>query len=296
MSKGKTKSYLRVSHYTDGPHFDSYPAEEVLIDPSFHKYHITGLSRYCSLLTRGHGLEAGTVPPSAAPHSLRHWTKDQWDVFDSLSTSSISLAEELREIQASQDTKWRDKYRQMLKIRSSSLTWEHFQWCMEVVHSRAFRGTYGLSPVRSIGSTAVPIVAAAIGMAYMQGNANIQDSYLVTLAAVSTLPILFNLVAPDKGDAVLLPFIDSANHLEGVSSSIQFNPLQREFNLLADRDCFVHEGDKTQFYISYGSKTDKELLLNYGFLPGLTSFDLEGGSDDVIRRKLAQMYVEKAVY
>jgi hypothetical protein len=121
-------------------------------------------------------------------------------------------------------------------------------------------------------------------------------TYLVTLAAVSTLPILFNLVAPDKGDAVLLPFIDSANHLEGVSSSIQFNPLQREFNLLADRDCFVHEGDKTQFYISYGSKTDKELLLNYGFLPGLTSFDLEGGSDDVIRRKLAQMYVEKAVY
>jgi hypothetical protein len=238
-------------------------------------------------------MEADSVPPSAAPHSLRHWTKDQWDVFDSFSISCNHLVKELREVQASQDKKWREKYRQRKKNHSSSLTWEQFQWCMEVVHSRAFRGTYGLSPLRSIGSTVVPIAAAAMGMVYMQGNPNVQDSYLVTLAAISILPILFNVIAPDKGEAVLLPFIDSANHLEGVSSSIQFDPLRKEFNLLAGHDCFVHEENRTQFYISYGSKSDKELLLNYGFLPGLKSSDFEYDSDDAIRRKLAKIFIEK---
>jgi hypothetical protein len=243
-------------------------------------------------------MEGDSVPPSAAPHSLRHWTKDQWEVFDSSlsasTSSSTNLVQELREIQTSQDKKWRNKYRQISSSsHSSSLTWEQFQWCMEVVHSRAFRGTYGLSPLRSIGSTVVPIVAAVMGMIYMQGNAYIQDSYLISLAAISLLPMLYNVISPDKGDAVLLPFIDSANHLEGVSSSIQFDPLKREFNLLAGHDCFVHDGNRIQFYISYGSKKEKELLLNYGFLPGLMTSDFEEGSDGDIRRKLAKMYIEK---
>ena len=177
------------------------------------------------------------------------------------------------------------------------MTWEQFVWCMEVVHSRAFRGKYGLSPISAIGSAAAPLAAAVLGMAYMQGNPDISDDVLSGLAALAALPfLLFNVVVPDEGDVVLLPFIDSANHLEEADSSIQYDPLKGVFILSVGPKCLVREGDETQLYISYGPRSDCELLLNYGFLPGVSSSDADNESSrDDYRRRLTEEYFKRGL-
>lgn len=106
----------------------------------------------------------------------------------------------------------------------------------------------------------------------MQGNPDISDTILLGLAALAVSPFVLNNIFPDKGEAVLLPLIDSANHLEEADSSIQYDPLGGAFSLSVGPKCLVAEDDsETQLYISYGPKSDGELLLNYGFLPGMPS-------------------------
>lgn len=115
--------------------------------------------------------------------------------------------------------------------------------------------------------------------------------------------------------AVLLPLIDSANHSESASDSrIEYDPLRRRFELWIGPDCLVREeeqegddggdGDddysKTQLYIRYGgNKSDREWLLNYGFLPGVgmsSSNRRKSGpalSDDEYRRTLAEAFLRR---
>ena len=243
--------------------------------------------RYCSLLARGEPIDSNSVPPSTAPNTLRHWTKDQ---LDGLSLSP--KGKKLRILQTRQEKEWKAKY----VTAKESMSWEQFEWCMEVVHSRAFRGNYGLSPIRSIGAAAVPLAVAAIGMSYIQGNPAISDAVLIGLGALAASPFLVNLVFPDKGEVVLLPFIDSANHLEEVDSSIQYNPLGGVFSLSVGPKCLVAEGSETQLYISYGPRSDGELLLNYGFLPGVSSSDVDNeSSKDAQRRKLSEEFVKRGL-
>ena len=92
-------------------------------------------------------------------------------------------------------------------------------------------------------------------------------------------------------DAVLLSYIDSANHLETARSNIGFDPLKGEFTVSVEgKNCIIEEDStgKKQFYILYGQKLDTELLLNYGFLPGM-QMDESGNlrDEDECRRSLA---------
>lgn len=242
---------------------------------------------YCALLARGEPISANSVPPSTAPNTLRHWTEDQL-----AELSRSPKGQKLRELQTRQEQQWRNKY---VAVKDT-MSWDQFQWCMEVVHSRAFRGNYGLSPFRTIFSAAAPIAAAAIGIAYIQGNPDISDSVLLGLASLAISPFLVNVAVPDKGDVVLLPYIDSANHLEEADSAIQYDPLGGVFSLSVGPKCLVREGTEAQLYISYGPRSEGELLLNYGFLPGILSSDIHDESaNDAHRRKLAQEFVKAAL-
>ena len=261
-----------------------------------------------------------SVPPSTAPNTLRHWTDDQLDLLSDLSPRG----QKLRQVQTDQEQAWRNKYEQ-IKIEQSvsttttssstssstpnmmmMMTWEQFEWCMEVVHSRAFRGNYSTGSMQSMAtSAAAPLIAAAVGMAYMQGNPNINDAVLLSLGAFATVPLLWNaLLRKDDdaaaedgggGEVVLLPLIDSANHLEGADSGIQYDPLRGVFSLSVGSKCFVREGDATQLYISYGPRSNGELLLNYGFLPGVSfsSHDDNESFRDAYRRRLAEEYSKR---
>ena len=77
---------------------------------------------------------------------------------------------------------------------------------MEAVHSRAFRGIQQSSLLPLIA----PVLAAAAGYMYVQTTL---ENVEIVLAGLATLSVVPALIAPSSTAAVLLPLIDSANHL-----------------------------------------------------------------------------------
>jgi len=120
------------------------------------------------------------------------------------------------------------------------------------------------------------------GFADIQNNPFPDDKLLMGLAVLGALPVLASFVFDGKGSAVLLPLIDSANHLAEADSTIEYNPLSKAFELSVGPKCLVKDGEQTQLFISYGDKADAELLLNYGFIPDVPCSD---GTDEAARAK-----------
>jgi hypothetical protein len=76
--------------------------------------------------------------PSTAPDSLRHWTDAQ--------KSRLKASEKGKKLLNSENeqaTQWRKKYDSLSAWEKEKMTYENFQWAMEAVHSRAFRGDFG---------------------------------------------------------------------------------------------------------------------------------------------------------
>jgi len=228
------------------------------------------------------------VPPSTAPNTLRHWTLEQRDIL-----STRPSGQKLLDLDVRQQKDWQQKYQQMAAVDRPS-TLEQFTWAMEVVHSRAFRG-FDQSLVSSLPGILAPVVAGAIGWAYFVGSAYPNEAVLYVLGILAVLPGVFNIVLGGKKTVVLLPLIDSANHLESVGSSIEFSPLSGTFELSIQPDCIVaDEEDGQQLYISYGKKGDAELLLNYGFLPGVkAAAGIGEEAEDAQRRLLAESFLAR---
>lgn len=226
---------------------------------------------YIQLLTNGKGVLSGPMEPTA-PDALRHWTSEQKTLLNKTESGKRLLA-----LQQQQDAKWREMHRAV----KDEISWEAFAWAMEVVHSRAFRGT----KETNLASLAVPVVAAVAGKLYMTDNPDISPLVLGALAAVAAMPVVASLVTHQQS-AVLLPLIDSANHLESADSSIDFDPLSRSFQLTIGPLCVDQD---SQLFISYGSKSDAELLLNYGFLPSVSC----NGNVSMYREKLALAFCDR---
>mmetsp|Transcript_11537 Transcript_11537/g.13953 ORF Transcript_11537/g.13953 Transcript_11537/m.13953 type:complete len:192 (+) Transcript_11537:1-576(+) len=157
---------------------------------------------------------------------------------------------------------------------------------MEVVHSRSFRGTFESvrdSWPKLLPSIGAPVLAAIVGYKFViEDNPYPNDAALIGLGLVAALPTILNLVSSSSSkdeSVVLLPMIDSANHMESADSLIELDPVSNCFTLSVGPNCVVmeqeeeevddHDNPKPQLYISYGIKKDSELLLNYGFLPGV---------------------------
>merc|ERR1711862_963150 len=87
--------------------------------------------------------------------------------------------------------------------------------------------------------------------------------------------------------AVMLPYIDSANHNSNANSIIEYNPINNCFVLNIGNKCL---DVNNQLFITYGIKNDDELLINYGFLPGVFSNNDNDDNRDGIRKKLADEY------
>jgi len=122
------------------------------------------------------------------------------------------------------------------------------------------------------------------------------DQYFFPLALIAASPVALTVIADQKGskEAVMLPLIDSANHLQEADSVIEYDPAVDGFVLSLGRKCLVKETDgdseRAQACISYGIKTDSELLINYGFLRGVNNAD---ESQDERRRRLADEFVRR---
>ena len=188
---------------------------------------------------------------------------------------------------------------------------------MEAVNSRAFKGDFGGENIlKNLSKTLVPFAAAAFALNYISSGSGpfaSDERVTIGLLALSCAPVVLNFISENfgvkTGDAVLLPFIDSANHLETARSNIEFDPVKGVFTVCVEgRNCIVKDendndgnGTKKQLYISYGEKKDTELLLNYGFLPNMKAISINddetGGTtvDDEIRRSLIEAFNSAAL-
>ena len=251
------------------------------------------LSGYCSLLTKDNtDFSNSTIPSDTAPDALRHWTNEEKE---SLFAHPVGM--KLLDLEQRQESSWREKY-SASSAATSLMTWPQFVWSMEAVHSRAFRGNFGpssgpLTPVLGIILSALSAIGSLVY--YFQVANGVEDMVFYGLVLLSAVPSASILLSEDSSSAVLLPLIDSANHLNTAESTIEFSPLTEKFSLTAKpSSCFVDEGSKRQLYISYGSKSDAELLLNYGFLAGMSSSALASATSSSERRKaLAAEYIRR---
>lgn len=245
----------------------------------------SSLYGYCSLLTQGVDFNSATpCPPSTAPDALRNWSDDEKAML-----ASTQRGERLLRVGEKQDKEWKDKYNSLSISDRNEFTFEQFQWAMEAVNSRAFKGDFsGQDTLKSISKALVPFAAGALALNYIQSSPfGADENMTFLLLLVACAPVVLNFMSENLGgkklDAVMLPFIDSANHKESAQSDIAFDPLSGSFTVAVEgNSCFEKDGDKDQFYISYGQKRDTELLLNYGFLNGMKE-NYESRED---RRKL----------
>jgi len=251
-------------------------------------------------------------PDPVAPNAVRHWTDEQ-----RLRLSACGAGRQLLDAAAQQDENWRNAYEENRQLQRE-MTFSQFVWCMEIVHSRAFRGTGddGTAIKASealLPSLVVPLLATAAGLAYslmwVRPGEEPSPIVLAVLAATATLPLVLHVFEKHRNserrdsrtdtnyDAnnssttmVLLPFIDSANHKEDADSRLEYNPVTDCFELSIGPNCIDHATG--QVYVSYGPKSDLELLLNYGFLPGCI---YDGSTTDVdgVRATLASEYCRR---
>jgi hypothetical protein len=248
------------------------------------------LAAYCRLLLGSTTLTAAgdPCPDSVSPNALRHWSPAQRQLL-----ASNTAGRGLLDLEERQEASWRKKYDQLIPASKSKFSWPQFVWAMEVVHSRAFRGqSFETSVTSSIPSLLAPIIVAAAGWKYYFSVGEPSYTILGALAVLATLPIVFSLVlGTPPSSAVLLPVIDSANHIETADSSIVYDPLRSCFQLQCGPKCFVseEEDEKTQLFVSYGPKTDTELLLNYGFLPNVPCSE---GNDEAVRDRQRKRLAE----
>lgn len=290
------------------------------------------LSGYCYLLTRGKEFTEDSCkpcPPSTAPDALRNWSPSQIEYL--LQTSPVRGQKLLVEMKK-QEEDWTAKFESLPDEEKIKFSRKQFDWAMEAVLSRAFRGNFGNDPKVLLERVGLPIVLSVFTVQFFDGKffKNLEGDLIDTVGGDGTddttslllnfallafilSPALIDIIkgkSKDIGarDAVLLPFIDSANHSEDAGSEIEYNPIRGEFTLrVVGGKCLEIEkrlsgekkkrgGDSTllrrQLYISYGEKSDSELLLNYGFLPknagiGITS------SNNERRIKLADAYASR---
>lgn len=76
--------------------------------------------------------------PSTAPDALRHWTEEQKSRL-----KESEKGKKLLNLENEQSKNWRQKYDSLVAREKEQMTYENFQWAMEAVHSRAFRGDFG---------------------------------------------------------------------------------------------------------------------------------------------------------
>lgn len=253
---------------------------------------------YCSLLTRGEDFDTKQpCPESTAPDALRNWSNEQKEAL-----SSSKRGQRLLNVEKKQSKEWNAKYNALKNTsRTDGFTYEQFVWSMEAVHSRAFKGDFsGQDPLKELSKALIPFAAGAFALNYVRSDpfaVGADDKLTFILLLVSCAPVILNFlsdkVVGSTMDAVMLPFIDSANHKETARSNIQFDPLKGVFTVTIEGgNCIEKDGGKNQFYISYGEKRDTELLLNYGFLNGVRE---NYESQEERRRLLAETFNSRSL-
>ena len=183
-----------------------------------------------------------------------------------------------------QNEAWKDFYSQLQSYANiPNMKWEDFLWGCECARSRAFSGAY-------TGSAFDPKIYAftlALVTIYVGLNLGTIEQAANGAGLVLCFSILKDFVLPKffkTKKYVICPVIDMCNHRSvGASAQVAFEFFSDAYSLAADVQ--VNSGD--QVFISYGSRSNDQLLQYYGFveqdnphdvyvMPPLRSWDIAG--------------------
>eukprot|EP00903_Cladosiphon_okamuranus_P010829 g10230.t1 len=204
------------------------------------------------------------LPAQGSFETLVHWSDQELDALKY--PKCVGSAKRQR---AAWDKLYQDLVARCPEGAGRAITRDDFVWALECVLSRAFNGRFG-------GGQNSAIVSAGLLVASGAAYAFTEQPVWALLAALALLPLTLPELgslstaltgkpakAPAKApDYVLVPFVDSMNHVTSAKTELSFSPLSGDLVVSVNRG--YREGE--QAYISYGLKSNDELLQFYGFV------------------------------
>ena len=162
-----------------------------------------------------------------------------------------------------QEMAWKGLYEKLrVCTTSNNLKWEDFLWGCECARSRAFSGAYtgaAFNPFIYAFTLLLVTGYVGLGLGTLEQAAN-------GAALVICVSILRDFVFPKffrVKKYVICPFIDMCNHMSaGASAQVAFEFFTDAYSLAVGID--TKKGD--ELFISYGSRSNDQLLQFYGFV------------------------------
>ncbi|CAM9919254.1 unnamed protein product [Pylaiella littoralis] len=200
------------------------------------------------------------LPAQGSFETLIHWTDKELDALE-----YPKCAASAKRQRATWDKLHANLVEQCPQGAGRAISKDDLVWALECVLSRAFNGRFGGGQKSAIFSAGL---LAASGAAYTFSEQPVW-ALLAALALLPlTLPELGSLNTALTGkpakasDYVLVPFVDSMNHVTSAKTELSFSPVSGALGVSVNRG--YREGE--QAYISYGLKSNDELLQFYGFV------------------------------
>ncbi|CAM9836292.1 unnamed protein product [Ascophyllum nodosum] len=202
------------------------------------------------------------LPAQGSFDTLVHWTDQELDLLNYPKCSDSAKRQRVA---------WDNLYQNLVTScpegAGRTVTKDDLVWAMECVLSRAFKGRFG-------GGQNSVFISGGILASACAAYAVTEEAIWVILAALALLPLtlpelgslggaeLFTGTKDVAKDYVLVPYVDSMNHATSATTDLSFSPLTSDLSVAVDRSFPAGE----QAYISYGRKTNDELLQFYGFV------------------------------
>jgi hypothetical protein len=144
---------------------------------------------------------------------------------------------------------------------SPPITYDDFVWALENVRSRSFSGPYAGTPIKDRLLMGGALAAAGLGYAFIAKIPT--ESVLNAGISVACFNLLYDLVLSSRLKwYAMCPIIDSLNHSGRVKSNIEYEYFKDTF--VVSTESAYASGD--QVFISYGEKTNEQLVQYYGFV------------------------------
>ena len=171
-------------------------------------------------------------------------------------------SEKLKDAVGRQQAEWKRLYGELQsKGNCSGVSYDDFVWALENVRSRSFSGPYAGTPIKD--RLTMGGLLAAVGLTYAFVAKIPTESILNAGISVACFNLLYDLVLSSRLKwYAMCPIIDSLNHSSRVASSIEYEYFKDTF--VVSTESAYAEGD--QVFISYGEKTNEQLVQYYGFV------------------------------
>ncbi|KAG7350638.1 SET methyltransferase domain containing protein [Nitzschia inconspicua] len=186
-----------------------------------------------------------------------HWTEEQ--------RKKLLQYSHMDESVQRQETSWKEIYktlRECSNVEATGMSWEDFLWGCETARSRAFSGGYTGAPFNPfIYAFTLVLVTAYIGL-----NLGTLEQAANGAALVFCGSILRDFVFPKlfrNKKYVICPVIDMCNHNSlATTANVAYEFFANAYSL----STISPVPSNSELFISYGSRSNDQLLQYYGFV------------------------------